>query len=184
MKSLIYILPIALLIALGSCLGADDNQYDEWRSENIQWMVEQEELKNPDGTPYYEKISAPWDFQGYVLMRWHNDREKTKNNLSPMSSSTIDMKYHGRLINGVAFDSSYLRTSPRDSVFRTKLNNTINGWIIGVSQMHIGDSATIVVPYMQGYGTSGSGSSIKPYSNLIFDVKLVDIPGYEKPVEN
>ena len=32
-------------------------------------------------------------------------------------------------------------------------------------------------------GTSGSGNRIKPYSNLIFDVKLVDIPGYEKPVQ-
>ena len=99
-----------------------------------------------------------------------------------MSNSTIDMKYHGRLITGEAFDSSYLRTQPRDSIFRTKLNNTINGWIIGVSQMHIGDSCTIVIPYLQGYGASGSGSGIKPYSNLIFDVKLVDIPGYEKPV--
>ena len=49
-------------------------------------------------------------------------------------------------------------------------------WIIGISQIHIGDSATIVIPYMY----NGSGKII-PYSNLIFDVKLVDIPGYEKP---
>ena len=117
--------------------------YDDWRSENIQWMAQEETRTNPDGTPYYERIQAPWDFQGYVLMKWHNDRKATEKNLSPMSNSTIDMKYHGRLITGEAFDSSYLRTQPRDSVFRTKLNNTINGWIIGVSQMHVGDSCTI-----------------------------------------
>lgn len=182
MKFIKLILPIASVIILSSCLGTEENQYDAWCSENIQWMAQEESRTNPDGTPYYERIQAPWDFQGYVLMKWHNDRKATEKNLSPMSNSTIDMKYHGRLITGEAFDSSYLRTQPRDSIFRTKLNNTINGWIIGVSQMHIGDSCTIVIPYLQGYGASGSGSGIKPYSNLIFDVKLVDIPGYEKPV--
>lgn len=183
MKILKYILPVALLLPLTSCLGDDDNEYEEWRTQNVEWMEAQESRTNPDGTPYYEKVTAPWDFQGYVLMKWHNDRELTKNNLSPMSNSTVDMKYHGRLITDEAFDSSYLRTSPMDSVYRTQLNLTINGWIIGVSQMHVGDSATIVIPYTQAYGTSGSGK-IKPYSNLIFDVELVGIPGYEIPVED
>ena len=182
MKLIKFILPIVSIVVFSSCLGTDDDQYEAWRSDNIQWMAEQESKTNPDGTPYYERIEAPWDFQGYVLMKWHNDRKATEKNLSPMSNSTVDMKYHGRLINDVAFDSSYLRTSPMDSVFRTKLNSTINGWIIGISQMHIGDSATIVIPYMQAYGANGSGNII-PYSNLIFDVKLVDIPGYEKPVQ-
>ena len=129
MRLLTYILPAALLLSLASCLGAEDNMYDDWRSENIQWMAQEESRTNPDGTPYYERIQAPWDFQGYVLMKWHNDRKATEKNLSPMSNSTIDMKYHGRLITGEAFDSSYLRTQPRDSVFRTKLNNTIKYFI-------------------------------------------------------
>lgn len=183
MKSLLYILPAFLALTFISCLdSSEDDQFDQWRTQNIQWLIQQEELTNPDGSPYYEKITAPWDFQGEVLMRWHNDRELTKNNLSPLSNSTVDIKYHGRLITGEPFDSSYLRTNPKDSIYRSQLNKNINGWIIAVSQMHIGDSATIIVPYTQGYGTNGSGK-IKPYSNLIFDVKLVDIPGYTTPVE-
>lgn len=44
--------------------------------------------------------------------------------------------------------------------------------------MRVGDSARIVIPYNLGYGSSNSGV-IKPYSTLVFDLKLVDIPYYE-----
>ena len=76
MKFIKLILPIVSVIILSSCLGTEENQYDAWRSENIQWMAQEESRTNPDGTPYYERIQAPWDFQGYVLMKWHNDRNR------------------------------------------------------------------------------------------------------------
>jgi hypothetical protein len=59
MRLLKYILPAVLLLSLASCLGAEDNMYDDWRSENIQWMAQEETRTNPDGTPYYERIQAP-----------------------------------------------------------------------------------------------------------------------------
>ena len=69
MKFIKLILPIVSVIILSSCLGTEENQYDARRSENIQWMAQEESRTNPDGTPYYERIQAPWDFQGYVLSR-------------------------------------------------------------------------------------------------------------------
>ena len=101
----------------------------------------------------------------------------TKDNLKPLLTSTVDVKYIGRLYNDVAFDSSFLRTTPADSVFRTKLTGVIEGWQIALMNMHIGDSCEIVIPSDQAYGSSGSGS-IYPYSALKFHVKLVGIPGY------
>lgn len=46
--------------------------------------------------------------------------------------------------------------------------------------MRVGDSAQVVIPYLEGYGVSGSGS-ILPFTTLVFNIKLVDIPAYEIP---
>ncbi len=184
MKKLIYI--AAFLLALPmfqACLDDvnDDNGYDAWREENELWLAEQKALRNADGTPYYTQITAGWNPNAYVLMHWHNNTQLTAGNISPISTSYVDVKYRVQTIDGVARDSSYLRTSPADSIYRSQLNSNIDGWVIGLTNMHVGDSVTMIVPYQQGYGTTGSGS-IDPYSNLVFDLKLADVPGYVIPV--
>ena len=183
MKYLIYFLIFIASIPMISCLGDDGNEYSAWRTENDEYMATKEIETDANGKYVYTKVFATWNPQGYVLMRWHNDRSLTEKNLSPLSTSTVDLKYHGRLITEEPFDSSYLRTSPVDSIYRSQLNENVPGFIIGISQMHIGDSCTIIIPYGQGYGASANGT-IKPYSNLIFDVKLVDIPGYQIPAND
>ena len=115
------------------------------------------------------------------MIKYFNDKALTENNLSPLYTSTVDVKYIGRLYDDVAFDSSYTSTSPADSVTRFKLNNLIEGWVVGLTDMHIGDSCELIIPYEFAYGATGS-SSINPYSNLRFNLKLVDIPGYVIPV--
>ncbi|MBR2147778.1 MAG: FKBP-type peptidyl-prolyl cis-trans isomerase [Muribaculaceae bacterium] len=91
----------------------------------------------------------------------------------------VDVKYHLRLYDGTPIDSSFLSTSPADSLFRCRLNTgVIEGWGIAIPRMHIGDSCRVIIPYNVGYGTKASGE-IKPYSTLQFDIKLVGIPYYE-----
>ena len=58
-------------------------------------------------------------------------------------------------------------------------SNMVEGWALGVMQMHVGDSCRIVVPYNMGYGSYSRGSVIKPFSTLVFDIKLKDIYAYE-----
>ncbi len=111
-------------------------------------------------------------------MRWHNDRSLTEKNLSPLSTSTIDVKYQVQDIDSVMIDNSYSRTTPADSVYRTQLNKNLSGWVIALSAMHVGDSCTIIIPYSQAYGAREYGK-VKPYSNLIFQVRLLGIPGYQ-----
>lgn len=114
-----------------------------------------------------------------MLIRYLNDRSKTEGNLSPLLTSTVDVKYIGRLYNGVPFDSSFRNVaSYGDSLMRTTPGSLIQGWTIALMNMRVGDSARIVIPYNLGYGSSNSGV-IKPYSTLVFDLKLVDIPYYE-----
>jgi FKBP-type peptidyl-prolyl cis-trans isomerase FklB len=113
-------------------------------------------------------------------MHWFNDRSKTAGNLQPYYTSTVDVKYIGRLYNDEAFDSSYLLTETYgDSIYRTKVTAVISGWTIALQEMHVGDSVEVIIPYQSAYGLSGSGTAVLPFSNLKFNIKLVDIPYWE-----
>lgn len=180
MKKTVYFgLVIPALAMLSSCLGDDPVTSKEWMEKNDQWLKEKAAELDADGNPMYQRVGCNWDVNGYVLMRWHNDRTLTKDALSPISTSTIDVKYQVQTIDSVMIDNSYSNTTPADSIYRTQLNKNISGWLIGISQMHVGDSCTIIVPYEQGYGMAAYGS-IPAYSNLIFNVKLTGIPYYQK----
>lgn len=177
----IFLLFTALCTGLVSCLGDDDDTWDdykEWRETNESWLLEQAQKKNADGSNYYDKISPVWDKSSYVYIHYFNDTTLTRGNLSPMYTSTVDVKYIGRLYDGTGFDSSYLSTSPADSIFRTKLSGVISGWTIALTDMHVGDSCEVLIPYQWAYGSSDLGT-ILPYSALQFNIKLVNIPFYE-----
>ena len=45
-----------------------------------------------------------------------------------------------------------------------------------------GDSCRVIIPQTLGYGAQYMSSLILPYTTLVFDMKLVDIPGLDKPV--
>lgn len=178
MKKLLLIIfaAIAFSATFTSCF--KDNvadEFKEWRQQNEEWFNQQSMNTN-----YYKVVTPAWDPTAHVLIHWHNDTTLTRGNLRPLYSSTVDLKYRGWIIGGAAFDSSYVRTSPRDSIFRCKLNSgLIIGWPIAISQMHVGDSCRVVIPYSLAYGDYSKGDIIKPYSTLIFDIKLDDIYGYE-----
>ena len=129
-------------------------------------------------TAFYSCMNN-YDPEAEVLIHWFNDRSKTANNLKPHYTSTVDVKYVGRLYNDVPFDSSFLSTSPADSLFRCKFSSMIDGWGIAIPQMRVGDSCRVVIPYNLAYGTTSRGNVILPFSTLVFDIKLVDIYAYE-----
>lgn len=176
------ILPFLLVAATAVVAVAcdDDSQttweeYAEWREANVAFYEEQQYMMSPSGENEYSTLTAQWNTNAQVLIKYLTDRALTQGNLSPLLTSTVKVKYIGRLYNGTAFDSSYLNT---DSLYETGLTSVISGWTIALQDMRVGDSARVVIPYSQGYGSSGSGS-IPPYSTLVFDIKLVDIPYYE-----
>lgn len=182
MKKLLYA-ALSLIIcplAVTSC-GDDDtdwSDYKEWRDTNNSWYLEQQALKNPDGTPYYTELNPSWYPESGVLIHYFNDRTKTEGNLSPMLTSKVTVKYKGSLYNGMRFDSTAVAGA--DTVRTFSLQGVVTGWQIALSDMRVGDTCEIVLPYYMGYGSQSSGS-IPPYSSLKFGIKLTDVQKYEIP---
>ncbi len=176
MKRFLYMAILALLavISLNSCLGKGVfDEYKDWRESNDEWFDKQV------ASGQYTMLVAPWDPSARTLIRWHNDTALTRDNLKPLITSTVDVKYRLTLYDGTEVDSSYGNVVPADSIYRSVINQNVEGWMIALTRMHVGDSCTIVVPYHQGYGSSKRSDILVPFSNLIFEVKLVDIYKYK-----
>ena len=176
MKRFFYtvIMAVVVLTMLDSCLGKGIfDEYKDWRESNDEWYEQQA------ASGQYTMLTAPWDPSAHTLIRWHNDTMLTRNNLKPLITSTIDVKYQLKLYNDTVVDSSYNIVSPADSIYRSQLNQNVEGWMIALTRMHVGDSCTVIIPYQQGYGSTKMSNTLLPYSTLIFDVKLVDIYKYK-----
>ena len=157
---------------LSSCLKSDQEDYEDWREENNAYLTA------IDTTEYH--LTVPdWAPQNSVYIKWHNDRRLTAENLVPMSNSTVDIIYQLEDINGTKIENTY---SLPDSVYTSKPTSNVLGMWIAMTTMHVGDSATVIIPYPSGYGRVANGS-VKPYSNLIFHMKLKAIKAFERPAE-
>ena len=88
---------------------------------------------------------------------------------TPSVRSIVTAHYTGRTINGKMFDSS------RGGVpLACRLCDLIEGWIIAMQQMHIGDKWEVYIPAEMGYGKF-SQPGIPGGSTLIFEIELLGI---------
>lgn len=88
----------------------------------------------------------------------------------PSAEDTVKVHYHGTLIDGTVFDSSYDRGEP--AVF--PLNRVIKGWTEGVQLMSVGSKYRFHIPSHLAYGERATGK-IGANSTLVFDVELLAI---------
>ncbi len=86
----------------------------------------------------------------------------------PTATSKVNVDYEGKLIDGTVFDSSYERGQPTSF----KVNQVIKGWTEALQLMPVGSEWELYIPYQLAYGENEAGKTIKPYSVLIFKVKL------------
>lgn len=88
----------------------------------------------------------------------------------PVAADTVTTHYHGTLIDGTVFDSSYERGEPASF----PLNGVISGWTEGLQLMSVGAKYRLFVPPELAYGSQDRGP-IPANSTLIFDVELLAI---------
>ncbi len=89
----------------------------------------------------------------------------------PKATDSVKCHYEGFLTDGTLFDSSLRRGEP--ATFG--LQQVIAGWTEGLQLMQEGAKYRFYIPYRLGYGESGAGKSIPPYSALVFDVELIKV---------
>ena len=89
------------------------------------------------------------------------------------SGQSIVTNYHGTLLDGTKFDSSYDRNQTFDFVLGQ--GRVISGWDEGFALLNKGAKATLYIPSSLAYGSQARGAIIKANSILKFDVELVDI---------
>jgi peptidylprolyl isomerase len=88
----------------------------------------------------------------------------------------VTIHYNGYLTTMNFFDSSVKRGQP----FKTKIGvgQVISGWDKGITMLHVGDTARLIIPSKMGYGSKAK-SNIPANSTLIFDVIVL---ASKKPV--
>lgn len=163
----------ALLVLASACIESDQDDYEDWRMQNDEFITKID-------TREYKRVTPVWAPMNSVYIKWHNDTNLTRKNLVAMSTSTVNIKYEMEDINGKKLGNSYSMTTNGDSVYQSTPNQNIIGMWATMTTIHEGDSVTVIMPYSSAYGSS-STSSFQPYTNLIYHMKLMKVVSWEKP---
>jgi peptidylprolyl isomerase len=99
----------------------------------------------------------------------------TKKGTGPQlkAGDTVVLNYTGTLTDGTKFDSSYDRNEPLE--FKLGAGRVIKGYDEGLSKLHVGDHAILVIPGKLAYGPRGIPNVIPPNATLIFIIEVVDV---------
>lgn len=181
-KILFPIAAASLLLApqiLTSCLDDNDStskNYSEWRQVNTAFFQQCLDSVDDDGQPYFERLNPDFATGLTVLVRRHN--ASPAGAMRPMDNSVCNVVYQGRLYDDTVFDSSY---SKADSVYQCVPMDNVSGFWAVLTTMAEGDSVTAVLPASAAYDDKSSGD-IKPYSTLVFEMKLKKIVSWDSPM--
>ncbi len=88
----------------------------------------------------------------------------------PTAEQTVEVHYHGTLVDGTVFDSSV----SRGETISFPVKGVIPGWVEGLQLMTVGSKWKLFIPAELGYGNSPQGP-IPAGSTLIFEVELISI---------
>lgn len=95
----------------------------------------------------------------------------------PTVDSSCSCHYHGTLVDGTVFDSSYDRGSPTSFA----PNQVIKGWTEAMQMMVEGDIWELYIPSDLAYGDRGSPPKIGGGDALIFKLEMIKINGDKVP---
>lgn len=88
----------------------------------------------------------------------------------PKPSDTVEVHYHGTLIDGTVFDSSV----DRGDTIEFGVTGVIQGWVEALQLMPVGSKYMLYIHPDLAYGERATGK-IGPNSALIFEVQLIAI---------
>lgn len=193
----------ALTIGFSSC--AKDTEvvdpYANWKEKNEQFLDSiAEVVANPPAGEIWKKYEnykidfddpisssmSPYQYKvyDYVYVKYASEDDilNLENGKEPLInySDTVSVAYQGFLINDVRFDGNYYGTFDKevnDNFTKYGVSEGIVGWTTALMNMKpdMNDVATLYIPYQMGYKETGSGSTIKGYSTLIFKLYIDEV---------
>lgn len=86
---------------------------------------------------------------------------------NPSLSSSVTVKYTGKLLNGTVFDSN-------QNGVTFKLSDLIQGWQIALPKLKAGGKMKLIVPSSLAYGCSDYFPAVKG-KILYFDIELTNV---------
>lgn len=132
-----------------------ETKWADYKAKNEKFLADN---KSKDGVK-----TTPSGLQYKVLVEGKGEM--------PADTSTVKVNYKGTLIDGTEFDSSYSRNAPATFV----VGQVIPGWTEALKMMPVGSKWQLFIPQNLAYGARATGK-IKPFSTLIFEVELLEIP--------
>ncbi|MBO7139156.1 MAG: FKBP-type peptidyl-prolyl cis-trans isomerase [Prevotella sp.] len=194
LKQLTAIIYILLPLMGGGWMGvscsesaSDDDEYANWQVRNEQYFasVVNDSLKKP-GWQRIKNYSLNETTEGaateyiYVKVIESGDPEGDL----PAFTDSVRVAYQGRLIpsktyaKGKVFDGTvygtYNNKTNANAKFLISNPTMISGFSTALQHMRRGDHWRVYIPTELAYGATGSGTSIPPYSLLIFEMTLID----------
>ncbi len=175
----VFLQAVRTTIAKGKPLLGDDevNAVRESFSQKVQAKLEAKaaaaaETNRKEGAEFLAKnktvkgvFTTPSGLQYMVLRQGTGQR--------PRATDRVRVNYHGTLLNGTVFDSSYDRGG---QPVEFGLNQVIAGWTEGLTLMPVGAKYRFWIPGDLAYGTKGTPDrTIGPNSTLVFDVELLAV---------
>lgn len=127
----------------------------EYAEANRQWFIRKAAEESIQALPkgIYYKVLSPGKADGR----------------HPGPRDIVSVYYTGMTIDGKTFDGN---TGSVPAVFR--LCDLIEGWIVAIGHMTVGDKWEIYIPAEMGYGRF-SQPGIPAGSTLIFQIELINI---------
>lgn len=160
------------------------NATEQFKSVRAKLLAE-EEAKNAE----YEKIAAmsPEEYSEFMyqeVLKTDPNAQKSTSGLvysiknkgegTAEKGSMLTVHYRGTFRkSGEQFDASYDRGQPM--VFKYLEQRMIPGFEEGLSMLGKGAKARFIIPYFAAYGPQGRPGAIPPYSDLVFDIEVVDM---------
>ena len=89
----------------------------------------------------------------------------------PGLRDTVTMDYHGTLVDGTVYHSSYERGKPAT----IEVRRLIKGWSEALTLMQEGAEWKLFIPPELAYGEKWSGQVIGPNEALILEVVLIKV---------
>ena len=99
---------------------------------------------------------------------------------APEKGDTLTLKLVFKLTDGKVIDD----TSKNENSLKMPVGTPmrLKGLEQGLKGMKNGEQRTVIVPHELGFGATGAGPDIPPYSTLIFELEVVDVQSDKKQI--